>query len=114
MNDVLVFENGVEKSLEGIPFGDKKFGNVAATQAKIPENIFAQSHQLFPGFFTVQNGNRIPVFTDNAWFVLEIILKIARRIVASGGDYGIEIFQFSFHESDVVGQFRFDGYKILG
>ena len=110
MNDVLVFENGVEKSLEGIPFGDKKFRNVAASQAKIPEDVFAQSHQLFPGFFTVQNGNRIPVFTDNARLVLEIIFEITRRIVASGGDYGIEIFQFSFHESDVVGQFRFDGY----
>src|SRR6476620_7867194 len=105
MDDILVRKNRLEERIENIAFRDKKFRDIATAQAEIPENIFTQMRQLLLRFIAIQNRDRIAALADNGRLVLKIIFKITRRIVASGGDDGVEIFEFAVHESDVIFHF---------
>src|SRR5690606_24632188 len=110
---ILPIKNRFEKLVKIVIFRYVKLGNIPAPQSEIAENIIPQKFQIPLAFRTVQHSDGGPIFSDDVWFFGKIMFKIARGVVASRGDDGIEIFQLSFREFNQILKSRIDRKSVV-
>src|SRR5690606_13650716 len=98
VDDVLIVKKGIEQCIEMVSLGNKDFGNIAAAQTVISENILTECFQFLFRFISGKNGHGISVFSNDVRLISEIIFKIAAGVVASCSNDCIKSLHFTFGE----------------
>ncbi len=106
---VFMGEKRIEKRIKIIFFRHKEFGYTAATQPEITEDIVGQTGEVGFGLRAVEHGCTIAVFPNNMRIGTKVIFKIPARIVAPGGNYGVESGKRTGFETYPTGHVRVIG-----